>query len=200
MTDARLPERWLNDRRLQRLSADHYRTFINALLYSVANRTDGRIEREDIALVPHWSGNAAQALVDAKLFTPDRNGWLIADYAATQTSRSELETLENIRARDREKKARKRALAAAVTGECPGDSPGEASGGSVPGTAQAGRKAGRQAFKEDSSVAHEADSVSEMLSESVGLDDDFAADLRDWNASDRLEQLTDRIIRDGYDK
>lgn len=142
MTDARLPERLLNDRRLQRLSAEHYRTYINSLLWSVANRTDGHIEREDIALVPHWSANAAQALVDAKLFTPESKGWLIADYAATQTSRGELETLENIRARDREKKARKRAEAAAAAGfgEVPGDCPGEAS----PGTAQAGRKAGRQ--------------------------------------------------------
>jgi hypothetical protein len=142
MTDARLPERWLNDRRLQRLSAEHYRTYINCLLWSVANRTDGHIEREDIALVPHWSATAAKALVDAKLFTSGSDGWLIADYAATQTSRGELETLENIRARDREKKARKRAeAAAAASGEVQGDSPGDAS----PRTAQAGRKAGRQA-------------------------------------------------------
>lgn len=141
MTDARLPERLLNDRRLQRLSAEHYRTYVNSLLWSVANRTDGRIEREDIPLVPHWSANAAQALVDAELFTPGSDGWLIADYAATQTSRSELETLENIRARDREKKARKRA-AAGVTGECPGDGLGEVSRGSVPPTAQEGRQAG----------------------------------------------------------
>jgi hypothetical protein len=136
MTDARLPERLLNDRRLQRLSADHYRTYVNALLWSVANRTDGQIDREDIALVPHWATNAGQALMDAKLFLPRSTGWLIADYAVTQTSRDELETLENIRARDREKKARKRAEAAAaaasaavpepVPGDCPGDvSPGQ---------------------------------------------------------------------------
>jgi hypothetical protein len=168
MTDARLPERWLNDRRLQRLSAEHYRTFTNSLLWSVANRTDGRIEREDVALVPHWSAHAAQALVDARLFTPDRDGWLIADYAATQTSRSELETLENIRARDREKKARKRAAAAGVTGECPGDGRGEVSGGSVPATAQAGRQDRQEGSLEGDlpelgSVAPESDSLSTSL-------------------------------------
>jgi hypothetical protein len=109
MTDARLPERWLNDRRLQRLTPEHYRSYVNALLWSVANRTDGRIEQEDLGLIPHWSANAAKAFVDAGLFTPQSRGWLIADYAATQTSRDELATLDELRAREREKKARQRA-------------------------------------------------------------------------------------------
>ena len=51
MTDARLPERWLNDRRLQRHSADHYRAFVNALLWSVANRTD-----RAAMMTPNWGG------------------------------------------------------------------------------------------------------------------------------------------------
>lgn len=148
MTDARLPERWLNDRRLQRLSAEHYRTFINALLWCVANRTDGRIERDDVGLIPHWSVSAAKAFVDAGLFTPRADGWLISDYAATQTARSELETLERVRQRERLKKAKQRAEAKSdkkkdvdSLGDETGDSPGDRS----LGTAQAGRKAGRQA-------------------------------------------------------
>lgn len=158
MTDARVPERWLNDRRIQRLSADHYRTFINALLWSVANRTDGRIEREDVGLIPHWSANSAKALIAAGLFIAQADGWLIADYLATQTSRSELETLEQVRRRERDKKARQRAGRAgtpnaddsgapgdetdSVPGDVPGDSPGEASRG----TTQEGRT-GRKARK-----------------------------------------------------
>lgn len=145
MTDARLPERWLNDRRLQRLSAEHYRTYVNCLLWAVSNRTDGHIEREDLALIPHWSANAAQAFVDAHLFTPTADGWLIADYASTQTARDELEVLDNMRARDREKKAAARARKVAGTpdfprdgpGDVPGDGPGELSRGAVPGTRQA---------------------------------------------------------------
>ncbi|MGE2690086.1 hypothetical protein [Mycolicibacterium pulveris] len=155
MTDARLPERWLNDRRLQRLSADHYRTFINALLWTVANRTDGRIERDDVALIPHWSANAAKTLIEAGLFTPQTDGWLIADYLSTQTSRSELETLERVRRRERDKKARQRAGKTAndpavranendsVPGDVPGDGPGDVSRG----TTQEGRKEGRKARK-----------------------------------------------------
>lgn len=151
MTDARLPERWLNDRRLQRLSADHFRTFINTLLWSVANRTDGRIEREDVGLIPHWSANAAKAFVSDGLFTPQPDGWLIADYGTTQTSRSDLETLERIRARDRQKKQQRRAEIQSgsaaneqdLPGDLPGDIPGDGPGDVSPGTAQAGRQAGR---------------------------------------------------------
>ena len=47
MTDARLPEPWLSDRRLSRLSDAHYRSYIQALLFSVSNRTDGVIEPDD---------------------------------------------------------------------------------------------------------------------------------------------------------
>ncbi|WP_065289263.1 hypothetical protein [Mycolicibacter kumamotonensis] len=166
MTDARLPERWLSDRRLQRLSAEHYRTFINALLWSVTNRTDGRIEREDVGLIPHWSANAAKAFVDAGLFTPQSDGWLISDYAATQTARSELETLERIRQRDRLKKARKRAGDTDDDGDSPGDSggrsPGDSTGDSPgevsPGTAQEGRQAGRKEGNEGERVATAIDS------------------------------------------
>lgn len=152
MTDARLPERWLNDRRLQRLSAEHYRTFINALLWCVANRTDGRIEREDVGLIPRWSANAAKAFVDAGLFTPQADGWLISDYDSTQSSRDDLERLERMRANDRRKKQEKRAGPSDSPGDIPGDSPGGVSGGRVPGTQQAGRQAGRKAGIEGEQV------------------------------------------------
>ena len=132
MTDARIPERWLNDRRLQRQSPEHFRAFINALMWSVANRTDGRIEREDVHLIPHWTNTAAQAFVTARLFTPESYGWLITDYAATQTSRGELEALESIRSNARKKKARQRednARKEAEKRSCPGDCPGDCPGG-----------------------------------------------------------------------
>jgi hypothetical protein len=52
MTDARFPERWLNDRRVLRLPDDAFRLFVLSLAWSVANQTDGRIYDEDQALVP----------------------------------------------------------------------------------------------------------------------------------------------------
>lgn len=159
MTDARLPERWLNDRRLQRLSAEHYRTYVNALLWSVANRTDGRIERGDVSLIPHWAAGAAKAFVDAGLFSPQPDGWLVADWVATQTSRDELTALEEARARERQKKARWRAKSGkgakgnaptetdaetAVEETCPRDGPVDVSRGPHRQAGRTGRQAGRR--------------------------------------------------------
>ena len=46
MTDARMPERWLSDRRLLRLSDAAYRLHLTGLLWSVANRTDGEVANQ----------------------------------------------------------------------------------------------------------------------------------------------------------
>ncbi len=132
MTDARLPEKWLSDRRLYRLSPEHFRSFAYALLWSVSNRTDGYIEPEDLVLIPHFTNGAAEVFVAARLWTPLPKGWRITDFAMTQTSRSDLEVLENIRAAEARKKRRQRAAKAAAREHVPGDSPGDSS----PGTAQ----------------------------------------------------------------
>jgi hypothetical protein len=141
VVDARFPEAWLADRRLLRLSAEGFRLFVVALLWSVANRTDGRVDREDLVLMPGTDSGRTPELEKAGLWVPREDGsWLIADFARTQTSRDELEVLENARRREREKKARQRA-------EKAGTVPREVPPGQSPGTAQEGRKArqGRQA-------------------------------------------------------
>ncbi len=105
-------------------------------MWSVANRTDGQIEQGDIGMVPHWSAGAAKAFVDAGLFTPQSDGWLIADYLATQTSSEQLVANEKQRAKERDKKARQRAEKAAgkapsqsaVPRDVPGDSQGDVPG------------------------------------------------------------------------
>ncbi len=140
MTDARLPERWLADRRLLRLSDAHHRSFINALMWSVSNRMDGRIDPEDLALIPNFAVGAPKELVAAGLWTGLDHGWRITDFMATQTSSCDLEVLENIRRREREKKARQREKK--VTGDTdddgvvPGTVPGDSTGGTSPGTTQ----------------------------------------------------------------
>lgn len=144
MTDCRLPERWLVDRRLLKLSDSAHRTFITALLWSVSNRTDGRFEVEDLELMPRARPADVVELLAAGLLARDGSQLVLPDFPLTQTSRSELEVLENVRRRDREKKARKRAEEAPV----PGDSPPGRPPGPVPGTAQAGRKEGRQEEQE----------------------------------------------------
>lgn len=139
MTDARHPERWLLDRRIQKLSDAAYRLFFTSLAWSVANRTDGVLLDEDLNLMPNVATGKASELVKAQLWRREPSQWVISDYASTQTSRRELEVLENLRRREREKKARQRAAAL-------GDSPPGLSPGTVPPGQhrQEGRQEGRQ--------------------------------------------------------
>ena len=103
MTDARLPERWLTDRRVQRSDA-HFRSFVNALLWSVANRTDGAIGPEDLALVSGFTPGMEAEFTASGVWVTNGKGWRIAEFDATQTSRDELEALEQIRASGRKRK------------------------------------------------------------------------------------------------
>jgi hypothetical protein len=141
--DARLPDRWLTDRRVQRLSATHYRALMNSLMYMVANRTDGSITAEDFAMIPHFAADAPDAFVRAGLWEPTEQGWVFVGWASTQTTRSEAEALERVRAREREKKARQRATASSprdTQQDSPRDmSPGPSGGNYRQGQARQGK-------------------------------------------------------------
>ena len=131
--DARMPERYLVDRRIVRLTDAQRSSYLMATLWSVSNRTDGRIERADLALIPTFDQGSVDALVRAGLWERDASSdaWLIDDYMTTQTSRADFEVLENARRADREKKRRQRAAKAesdsrgASPGHVPGDSTGK---------------------------------------------------------------------------
>ena len=115
MTDARLPERWLNDRRIQQLSSESFFAFANALMWSVSNRTDGVIRHADLELIPRCKSGHADELAESGLLKRRRDGWLIADFYMTQTSKAQLERDEQ-RERNRERQARHRAKLAGQTG------------------------------------------------------------------------------------
>lgn len=136
MTDARLPDRWLYDRRLARLSDSEFRSFILSLLWSVATRTDGHVESADLALIPGFEKGSIPALVGQGVWRalPDGAGWVIDEFAVTQTSRSELERLERVRKQEREKKARQRERKREQ------ESPGGLSPGTFEGTHQEGQE------------------------------------------------------------
>ena len=135
MTDARFPERWLNDRRVLRLSDDAFRLFVCGLAWSVANKTDGYLSDEDLALIPGVNLEAAEALYDAELWWSNMHGAQITVFEETQTSRADMEVLANARRRQRDKMRRRR------SGTVPGDVPGHSSGHSTrTGQARPGAK------------------------------------------------------------
>lgn len=125
MTDARLPERWLNDRRIIKLSDAAYRLFVTSLLWSVSNRTDGVLTDEDLDLISHVDPGRAGDLGGAGLWSRHDGRWVIADFPSTQTTRSQLDQLEQNRRMEREKKARQRARARVPQGDVPGDIAGQ---------------------------------------------------------------------------
>jgi hypothetical protein len=57
--DARYPERWLNDRRINRLTDQAYRLFVCSLAWCVSNRTDGILEAADLLTIPAPNGRKA---------------------------------------------------------------------------------------------------------------------------------------------
>ena len=113
------------------------------MVWSVSNRTDGRILPQELTLIPGFASGSAKALVDAGLWKTMSTGWLIVDFAATQTSRHELEVLENVRRNNREAKARERAKKAEA--KPPLDSQSDVSMTRQPD--DIGRKEGRQGFE-----------------------------------------------------
>ena len=135
MTDARFPERWLNDRRVLRLPDDAFRLFVLSLTWSVANKTDGRICDDELALIPA-SGNGIGQLVKAGLWERAADAWLITEFEDTQSSREDLEKLARGRRAQRDKKRQQRAHGmgdhslcgarpCAVPRDVPGDVPGD---------------------------------------------------------------------------
>lgn len=135
MTDAHLPERWLNDRRFRsrRLSDAGYRSYMNALIWSVANRTEGVIDRGDLEDIPDFNPAVVPELMGDDLWEPLGVGdrWLISDFETTQTGRDLLASAEKRRAWDRRRKARDRKdrLAAQLADD---DDSGGSSGGRSP--------------------------------------------------------------------
>lgn len=128
MTDARLPDRWLTDRRLLRLPDDAFRLFTMSLLWSVANKTDGVLYDDDLALVPAVDRSCGGQLVKAGLWQREADYWVITEFADTQTSRDELNALAARRRADRSRKAAERtrkARSAAMSRDASRDSHAE---------------------------------------------------------------------------
>lgn len=108
MTDARFPERWLNDRRIMRLPAEVFRGWWLATVWTVANRTEGRIEDGDVDLIPGLTPGMLEHLEEVGLVTRDGHGWHLWDWDGVQSSREQLEALERKKRGDRLRQRRKR--------------------------------------------------------------------------------------------
>jgi hypothetical protein len=109
VTDARFPERWLNDRRVRRLSDPAFRLYVISLTWSVSNRTDGVLYPDDLSLLADVDPARAGEMEKSELWRRVKDYWLITEFEDTQSTREQLEGLDRKRRLDRERKARQRA-------------------------------------------------------------------------------------------
>lgn len=91
------PERWLNDRRIKRLSDAGHRFLVIAMTYAVANKTDGLL---DLETVDELVGNhgcdreAVPELISRGLLMVVEDGWFLIDFPTTQTSVAQANAAE----------------------------------------------------------------------------------------------------------
>jgi hypothetical protein len=109
MTDARYPDRWLNDKRVTRLTDRAYRAFVCALAWSVSNETDGIIEPADLPMIPGFAACCEDELVASGLWAESECRWVITVFEDTQTSAAEHQALRTARAKNKARQARWRA-------------------------------------------------------------------------------------------
>lgn len=109
MTDARIPERYLMDRRIVRLNHAQRSSYFMSTLWSVSNRTDGHFEQDDLALIPTFDRGVVDILVNVGLWKVTETGWVDVEFLNVQTSRDDLEVLDKARAAERRKKNRQNA-------------------------------------------------------------------------------------------
>jgi len=206
MTDTRLPSEWLLSP-LVRMKATAFRSYVCALMWSVANRTDGVIKPEDLAYIPGFDPGDMRELMATGAWKqrkgPFGEWWQIADFKRTQTSRAEHEVLENARRREREKKQRQRAKAAEDDAAPQDAVPGDSAGGQSPGIAQAGRQAGKNSLEEWGTAPARVDPPDEDDEAEYAAWVDENDPNEDWCSPEErahYDALTDRTIRDGYDR
>lgn len=106
--DARFPTHYLTDRRVVRADPEQFRLFVLATAWAVSNMTDGHIDHEDLSLIPFAGPGLAEGLVKAGLWRPTERGWVITDFAKTQSSAAQIEAaLTNRRRLDAERQKKK---------------------------------------------------------------------------------------------
>lgn len=108
MTDARFPERWLNDRRVMTLPAEDFRAFMLSIAWCAANRTDGEITADDLAIMPWLISCPPARMVAAGLWNTTSDGWLVLDWPTHQSTRAQLEAAQEARVKARERQRRHR--------------------------------------------------------------------------------------------
>ncbi len=94
------------NRKVSRLSDAAFRLWVSAIDHSREQRTDGTLEKSDLAIIPRgagasgWKPATARELVDAGLWHPTDSGWEIHKFLTWQDSKEHVDRARE-QARDR---------------------------------------------------------------------------------------------------
>lgn len=131
MTDSRLPEQWLLNRDLDRLSDGAWRLFTRALMYCNSQGTDGKVDKVYFRYVYPWLDDPSpfiQEIVDVGWMIWTETGFTIPDWEGKgQTTAAQMAEYKNKnrlkaqRARDKKKTTESSSVPSDVPGDVPGD-------------------------------------------------------------------------------
>lgn len=144
VTDARFPDRWLTNRQILGLPSDAFRLYVIANAWAVSNRTDGRLDATDIAMMPDPAMESDRCLLlQAGLWTKrDDGSYSIAGFTNVQTTAAQLAQLEKKQSDDRLRKRKPRGNAAEVPAEPRPEIHATLKDRTEPGQARTGREGG----------------------------------------------------------
>ena len=131
MTDSRLPEQWLLNRDLDRLSDGAWRLFTRALMYCNSQGTDGQIDNIYLRYIYPWLEDPLpliQEIVDVGWMIRTESGFAIPDWEGKgQTTAAQMaEYKEKNRLKQQRTREKKKAAGSlSVPGDVPGDIPGD---------------------------------------------------------------------------
>lgn len=109
MVSANIPEQWLTNATILRLSDRAYRHHCMLLTWSVSNRTNGHVPGDIPLLQIGITNDGLQEVAKAGLLEANGDGWVLTQYEQTQSSAEQISSaLDNLRsgARDRKRKSR----------------------------------------------------------------------------------------------
>ena len=203
MVSANIPEQWLSNATILRLTDRAYRHHAVLLTWSVSNRTNGFIPGDIALLQTGISDDGVGEVEAAGLLERDGSGWRLTHYDRTQSSAEKIESaLTNLRATSRKSSQRHREKqkaqhdSSATEGDVTVTSPSE----SKAKESKAGKS--RSLDNRSSSSRSEVQDTENRTDSTLAGEDRLVSGVEDdqgWEAMNSSRSMFDPEPRDGLD-
>lgn len=202
MVSANIPEQWLSNATILRLTDRAYRHHAVLLTWSVSNRTNGFIPGDIALLQTGISDDGVGEVEAAGLLERDGSGWRLTQYDRTQSSAEMIESsLANLRKASRESSRRHREKRKAEQGS---STDGDVTVTSPPESKAKESKAGKSKSLDNrsSSSRSEVQDTENRTDSTLAGEDRLVSGVEDdqgWEAMNSSRSMFDPEPRDGLD-